>query len=167
MKKVCKILCLVAVVCLSGLYLSSCDKDTNSSSVNSTYSSDVVEIFNQGIEYAKKGDYENAIKEYNRALEINPKYAEAYYNRGDAYDDMGDKERAIADYNRALEINPKLSWAYFGKGLAYEELERFQEAVKAYRDFISCVSTGGIPNQPGMNDFIKIAEQKIRGLEGR
>ena len=159
MKKVCKILCLVIVVCLLGLHPSSYAKDIDSS--------DVVEIFNQGLDYFEKGDYENAIKDFNRALEINPKFAEAYNNRGNAYALMGDFERAIADFNRALEINPKLAGAYFNKGLVYDRLGRFQEAVKAYIDFLSCVSAR-TPNQtPGMDNLIERAKQRIKELEGK
>jgi len=78
-------------VCLLGVYLLSRAKGINSSSVSNTYSLDVVEIFNRGLEYLKKGDYENAIKDFTRALKINPKYADAYNGRGAAYSAMGDK----------------------------------------------------------------------------
>lgn len=35
-----------------------------------------------GIKYEQKGDYESALEEYTKAIEIDDEYAEAYYNRG-------------------------------------------------------------------------------------
>ena len=43
-----------------------------------------IHIF-KGITYAIKGHTEEAISAYNKAIEINPRYANAYFNRGNAY----------------------------------------------------------------------------------
>src|SRR4030042_768531 len=67
--------------------------------------------FEQGIEYYKTGQYDNALSDYNKALEINPNYAEAYYNRGTTYGKKGQYDNAISDFNKALEINPKFTEA--------------------------------------------------------
>jgi tetratricopeptide (TPR) repeat protein len=64
--------------------------------------------YNRGVAYAKKSQYDQAISDYTKALEINPKFAEAYYNRGVAYGRKGQLDRAMEDYTRALEIDPKL-----------------------------------------------------------
>jgi len=65
-----------------------------------------------GYEYHKEGQYDKAIVEYNRALELNPQNFEAYVNRGNSYATKGQYNLAIADYNKAIEINPKYSMAY-------------------------------------------------------
>ncbi len=41
--------------------------------------------YNRGNAYGKKGQYDKAISDYTKAIEINPSYAKAYYNRGVAY----------------------------------------------------------------------------------
>jgi tetratricopeptide (TPR) repeat protein len=61
-------------------------------------------------------DYENAIRSYDRAIEINPNYAEAYLNRGIAYRNLKDYQNAIRSYDRAIEINPNDAEAYFNRG---------------------------------------------------
>ena len=66
---------------------------------------------NRGMAYRDKGQYDQAISDYNKALEINSKYAYAYNNRGMAYRDKGQYDQAISDYNKALEINPKYAYA--------------------------------------------------------
>ena len=72
---------------------------------------DAKSYFNRGLTYHKKGQYDQAISEYNRAIAINPRYAKAYSNRGAAYMDKGQHDRAISDFTKAIEINPKLALA--------------------------------------------------------
>ena len=42
--------------------------------------------------------------DYNEAIKIDPKYAEAYNNRGAAKGKLGQHQEAIADYNKAIKI---------------------------------------------------------------
>ena len=49
--------------------------------------------------YEKKGDYDLALEDYNKVIELNPNYAEAYYSRGMAYGKKGDYDLALVDYN--------------------------------------------------------------------
>jgi tetratricopeptide (TPR) repeat protein len=51
--------------------------------------------------------------DYNKAIEINPQYAELYNNRGIVYYDLKEYDKAIKDYNKALEIDPQYAMAYF------------------------------------------------------
>ena len=45
------------------------------------------------------------IADYNRAIEIDPKYASAYNNRGLAKNEKGDVDGAVADYNLAIQLD--------------------------------------------------------------
>ena len=47
-----------------------------------------------------------AVADFDRAVELAPRYAEAYNNRGAARHELGDDAGAIADYDRALEFGP-------------------------------------------------------------
>jgi hypothetical protein len=58
----------------------------------------------RGTAYASKKDYDQAIADYTKALEIDPKYVSALNDRGLAYTSKGDYERAIADVTRAVEL---------------------------------------------------------------
>ena len=65
----------------------------------------------RGIAYGEKGQYDQAISDYNKALEINPRYAVAYYNRGIAYYFKREYEKSWKDIEKAqslaCQINPK------------------------------------------------------------
>ena len=61
----------------------------------------------RGTAYASKKEYDRAIADYTKALEIDPKHISAYNDRGLAYTSKGDYERAIADVTRAVELGAK------------------------------------------------------------
>jgi tetratricopeptide (TPR) repeat protein len=75
--------------------------------------------YERGWARAEKGDYEGAIADLTKAIELNPKQARAYAERGWARRQRGDYDGAIADYNRAIELAPRVSSAYYdNRGLA-------------------------------------------------
>lgn len=53
-----------------------------------------------------QGEYEQALKHCNEALEIDDDNWQAYNNRALAYLGLGDLERAQQDIDRGLELNP-------------------------------------------------------------
>ena len=73
----------------------------------------------KGAAYALKGQWDHAITEYNKAIEINPRFAMAYRTRGSAYSKRHQYEEAIADFNKAIELNPRLVTAYLERGRTY------------------------------------------------
>ncbi len=60
--------------------------------------------FDLGISALKTLKYEEAMGHMDRAIEIKPSYAEAYYNRGEVYTRLKDQAKAHDDYLRAAEI---------------------------------------------------------------
>ena len=57
----------------------------------------------RGIAYAIKGDYDDAIRDFNRAIELDPNIAMAMANMGLAYAQKGDKDNAKQWLKKALE----------------------------------------------------------------
>ena len=73
----------------------------------------------RGISHALKGQHDQSIPFYNRAIEINPGFANAYFSRGVAYaEGRGEYDKAISDYDKAIEINPKFGRAILNRGIA-------------------------------------------------
>ena len=85
--------------------------------------------FYRGNAYNYKKKYDRAIEDYNQALQLNPKYAEAFYSRGNAYNKKGEYDRAIADFNQALLLNPKDAEAFNNRGIAYRNKGEYDRAI--------------------------------------
>lgn len=64
------------------------------------------------------GDKQGAIKDYTKAIEIDPTYVTAYYNRAIVKSSMGNKKGAIKDYSKVIELDSLKSGAYYGRGNA-------------------------------------------------
>jgi Flp pilus assembly protein TadD len=59
-----------------------------------------------GISVAQRGLWREAIYRWERAVQIDPKYAEALNDLAIAYEHEGDLEKARVAYEKALEIEP-------------------------------------------------------------
>ena len=57
------------------------------------------------------------MRDYNRAIELNPELAETYNNRGAAYGKKGELDKAIQNYNIAIALNPELADTYSNRGI--------------------------------------------------
>ena len=79
-------------------------------------------------EKSQKGDYQNAIADYNRALAIDPQFKEIYFRRGLARSLTKDWQGAEADYTRAIAINPQHPEAYLHRGSIRNVLSNWQGA---------------------------------------
>ena len=93
---------------------------------------DPEEAAQQGLDYLNKGDYDWAITECTRALQMDPNYFDAYYNRGLAYYYKGKYDRAISDNTKAIELKPETNAAYINRGLAYCAKGNYDQAIADY-----------------------------------
>ncbi len=85
--------------------------------------------YNRGVVYNELGNPARAIGDYDRAIETNPRYADAYYNRGLAYISLDNFQQAIGDFDRAIEINPRFADAYNNRGAAYKDMGNLTRAM--------------------------------------
>ena len=97
----------------------------------SSFSPDArVQIYSdRGWAYMGMKAYEQAINDYNSAIELKPEYAWAYGSRGLTYHLLKDYRRAIADFDHAIELKPEYAWAYGSRGRAYHLLKDYQRAI--------------------------------------
>ena len=105
-------------------------------------SSDSKEMFlHRGIAKFQLSDHKGAIADYDRAIDLDSKYAIAYYNRGTAKSKWRDKEgakadydytNAITDYDRAISINPQYAYAYNNRGIARKKSGNLPGAIADY-----------------------------------
>ncbi|XP_010770062.1 serine/threonine-protein phosphatase 5-like [Notothenia coriiceps] len=90
--------------------------------------------------YFKEKDYENAIKYYSEALEVNPTNAVYYSNRSLAYLRTECYGYALADATKALEIDKNYIKGYYRRATSNMALGKFKAALKDYETVrnISC-----------------------------
>lgn len=74
---------------------------------------------NLGLEYYKKGSYRDALKYYNRALEYDSLYVNAYINRGTLYASSNELDIAKCDFMMAVELEPFNIKALYNLGLVH------------------------------------------------
>ena len=61
--------------------------------------------FDIAYEMGNSGDYEGAITNYTKVIELEPDNYVAYMNRGWSKGNLGDQYAAISDYNKSIKIN--------------------------------------------------------------
>ncbi|MFN2111465.1 MAG: tetratricopeptide repeat protein, partial [Anaerolineae bacterium] len=65
--------------------------------------------------YLKMGEYDKAIQEYSKALELDPTYVPAYYDRGLAHAQRQHYADAIADFSEVIALDPQHRDAYYNR----------------------------------------------------
>ena len=89
-----------------------------------------------GNAYFNDGLFDKAIECYQKAIEIYPDFAGAYYNMGIAYYNKGNYEKAIECYQNAIEIYPLYARAYYNMGFAYSDKGNYEKAIECYQNAI-------------------------------
>ncbi len=100
---------------------------------------------------------EQAVADYTRAIELDPRYAKAYNNRGNTYAALGEKERALDDYDVALELEPDLTLAYFNRGLLHYRIGDYEQAVADLELYLELVPDA--EDRAQVEDFIEQLRQ--------
>jgi tetratricopeptide (TPR) repeat protein len=61
------------------------------------------------VAYSLLGQYQQAVEEFDQAIQIDPEFAGAYYHRAVAYGLLGQYQQAIEDFDRAIQIDPEFA----------------------------------------------------------
>ncbi len=114
--------------------------------------SGVKTYYNKGTAFYHLGKYSEAIKAYDKAVELDPKYFKAYIDKGVILlNNFKKYEKAIKVFDQAIAINNDENvdiygygsrhnfsncLAYYNKGITLGELGKYEEAIKAYNQAI-------------------------------
>jgi len=91
----------------------------------------------KGITHAFKGKWAEAIVEYGKALELNPRYPMIFNARGIAYDASKDQsDKALSDFNKAIELNPRYAAAYLNRGVSFLNTGQNDKALSDFNKAI-------------------------------
>ena len=108
----------------------------------------------------KKKDFSLALDFINKAIKINPNFAEAYNEQGNALNELKQLKLSIKSYDQAIKLNPKYADAYYNKGLALHELKRIELAIENYDQAIKIN-----PNHVYSHNNKGYALQKLKKIE--
>ena len=106
--------------------------------------------------YKGLGRLDGAVKMFEIAISLNPKYAEAHFNLGCIFQDLEQKNSAIVSYKNAIEISPNYPEAHNNLGNIFRDIgdlkasiESFEWAIAYKHDFAEAHNNLG----SALNDF--------------
>ena len=82
-------------------------------------------------------DPEQALSDFNRAIELNPERARTYYSRGTLLLNVRRFADAIPDFTKVIEANPKEIRAFVNRGNCYRDLGNLDAALNDYNAALS------------------------------
>jgi tetratricopeptide (TPR) repeat protein len=110
-----------------------------------------VDYNRQGVTDYNEGNYDQAIANFSKAIELIPGLVNAYNNRGNAYYRKGLYDEAIADYDKAIELDPTYTdpynnrgYSYYRKGLYDRAIASYDKAVKIDPEYVTAYENRGL-----------------------
>jgi tetratricopeptide (TPR) repeat protein len=146
----------LAFVAATGIGLFAIHSDGAASAPSTSPEAAANDAFNSGIKHLNSGDkaelkaatekgagiqkamkqaqdeYQKALKDFKRAVELSPNMYRAYNGLGYSYRKTGDSAKALENYDQALKISPDFADALEYRGEAYLGLNRTDDAKQTY-----------------------------------
>ena len=94
-----------------------------------------VQLFRDGLSFLSKDDCEKALGYFEKAVESDSNYAEAWAQSGFCNEKLGKHAEALEASKRAVNLRPSAE-SYFNIGLANFYLKQYRESADAYRQAI-------------------------------
>jgi len=73
-------------------------------------------IASRGETYQSMERYEEALADFDRAIDLDPEVAWIIASRGEIYRLMRRYEEALADFDRAIDLDPEVAWIIARRG---------------------------------------------------
>src|SRR3989440_3487720 len=94
------------------------------------------QCLDEGNQLYDRAHYQEALQAYERAIQLDPNFAEAHDARGDALSSLERSQEALAAYEQAIQLDPNYAHAYEGEGNVFYNLKLYYEALEAYEQAI-------------------------------
>ena len=91
-----------------------------------------IDLYNEGLIYAKKKDFKSAEELYLQAIELNSEFFQAHYNLGNINKNSGKLNEAIKFYQKSIEIKSDFINAYYNLGSTLKMLGKLDDAEKNF-----------------------------------
>jgi tetratricopeptide (TPR) repeat protein len=88
-------------------------------------------------------DYSGAVKDLDKAIELNPNFKQAYHTRAICFGELKKYDKALLDFNKAIELDPNFKNAYLNRAYYVKVSARdFTGAIEDYNKFIELNKEG-------------------------
>src|SRR5216683_658015 len=85
--------------------------------------------YNRGIGWYRKGLYNNAIKDFTQAIDLDPKYTLAYLGRADSWNSKKKSDQALADLDKVITLAPNQPTGYNDRAMVWMDKGAFDQAI--------------------------------------
>lgn len=113
-------------------------------------------FYKQGYDLTTQQKHLEAVKKYDKAIDLIPGFFEAIDNRAFCFMDLGQWKEAIEGFHQSLEVNPNSFLAIFSIGECHLKLKEYPKAVEYFEK-----ATVINPNYPKTKEFLEIAKAFI------
>jgi tetratricopeptide (TPR) repeat protein len=127
-------------------------------------SPEVLTHFNLGVDFYHKREILKAIQAYQKVIELDPTYAEAYNNLGIIYQEIGDFNKALEAYQKSVDINPRYEKAYNNLGILFYLYKRYDESIKAFQMALA-INSNNIESHINLGTLFKKQGQVDKAIE--
>lgn len=125
-------------------------------------SNEAIKRNNFGGELVKQGRLDEAIAEFQAAIQSDAQYAAAHANLAYTYDRLGRADEAIAAYTNAVALDPKNTTAFNNLGVLYVKKEAYDEAIQTFEQGLKAD-----PSNPTLQKNLDIAKNNRDNLTER
>jgi Flp pilus assembly protein TadD len=125
---------------------------------------EVIQHFNSGVTHFQQGEVLRAIQAYQKVIELDPNYIEAYNNLGIIYQEIGKMEDALRAYQKAVQINPRYEKAHNNMGIIFYLKGEDEKAMEAFNKALS-INPNHIGSHIHLGTLYKKKGQMEKGIE--
>ncbi|XP_032098398.1 tetratricopeptide repeat protein 6 [Sapajus apella] len=93
-------------------------------------------LTNRGVIHEFMGHKQNAMKDYQEAISLNPKYSLAYFNAGNIYFHHRQFSQASDYFSKALKFDPENEYVLMNRAIANTILKKYEEAKEDFANVI-------------------------------
>jgi tetratricopeptide (TPR) repeat protein len=97
------------------------------------FSAEVKEHFENGVKLTDQEMYDEALVEFNKALELSPEQPGIIARVAEIYSKQGKYEEALANYEKAIELSPSDPIFYTNKGVVLSKMGKVEESRAAFK----------------------------------
>jgi tetratricopeptide (TPR) repeat protein len=114
-------------------------------------------LMDEGITAMNKSDFETAVADFSKIIELDPGFAEGWNRRATVLYLMGQFDASKADVDKVLALEPRHFGALSGLGLINAALEREEDAIAAFERALEVH-----PNMVNARENIELMRARIK-----